>query len=209
MIDPLHVYAAGLRAPRDETRVRLADGSITPLRIERFLGSADQTDELLLKRLVGPVLDVGCGPGRHLHALARQGVFGLGVDLSATAVGLARDRGVQAIVGSIFDEVPAAGTWRSALLLDGNIGIGGAPTRLLTRIGRLLADDGEVLVELDPPGSATTVTLARLETSRGTSSWFRWARVSTAGVGPIAREAGFEVVRSWSLGDRCFARLAR
>ena len=32
--------------------------------------------------LRGPVLDVGCGPGRHLHALARRGVFGLGVDLS-------------------------------------------------------------------------------------------------------------------------------
>ena len=35
----------------------------------------------------------GCGPGRHLHALARRGVFALGVDISLAAVTLARDLG--------------------------------------------------------------------------------------------------------------------
>ena len=37
------------------------------------------------------VLDVGCGPGRHAHALAERGMHVVGVDLSAEFVALARD----------------------------------------------------------------------------------------------------------------------
>ena len=36
------------------------------------------------------VLDVGCGPGRHAHALARRGIEVVGVDLSPRFVELAR-----------------------------------------------------------------------------------------------------------------------
>src|SRR3954451_9300938 len=35
------------------------------------------------------VVDVGCGPGRHAHALARRGIEVLGVDISARFVDLA------------------------------------------------------------------------------------------------------------------------
>ncbi|HEX2038331.1 MAG TPA: class I SAM-dependent methyltransferase [Acidimicrobiales bacterium] len=35
------------------------------------------------------VLDVGCGPGRHAHALARRGMHVVGVDISARFVDLA------------------------------------------------------------------------------------------------------------------------
>lgn len=37
------------------------------------------------------VLDVGCGPGRHAHALARRGIEVVGVDISATFVDLAAE----------------------------------------------------------------------------------------------------------------------
>jgi len=37
------------------------------------------------------VLDVGCGPGRHSHDLARRGMRVVGVDISETFVALARD----------------------------------------------------------------------------------------------------------------------
>ena len=36
------------------------------------------------------VLDVGCGPGRHSHELARRGIGVVGIDVSATFVDLAR-----------------------------------------------------------------------------------------------------------------------
>jgi SAM-dependent methyltransferase len=205
---PLRLYADCLREP-GEHQARFSDGTVMPLRVDRYLGPADATDELLLTDIRGPVLDVGCGPGRHLHALATRGVFALGVDLSPVAVDLARGGGARAIVASIFDELPGSGTWRSALLLDGNIGIGGAPARLLARIRTLLSDDGEVLVELDPPDATTVAVRARIETPNRVSSWFAWARVSAAGVGPVARAGGFEVSETWSHGDRWFARLAR
>jgi SAM-dependent methyltransferase len=212
---PLHVYGDGLTssarrdAGHEEVILRLGDGTVTPLALGRWLSPADETDELLLSTLAGPILDVGCGPGRHLHALARRGVFALGVDLSPVAVALARNRGGNAIVRSIFDHVPGAGTWRSALLLDGNIGIGGAPERLLARVRSLLAPAGDVLVELDPPGTDTQVLAARIETRAEVSAWFRWARVAYGDIEAIASAAGYDVLESAHHGTRWFARLGR
>src|SRR6202034_4319810 len=117
LMHPLRLYADGLRHP-GEHRARFSDGTVMPLPLDRYLGPADATDERLLVDVRGPVLDVGCGPGRHLHALAARGVFALGVDLSPVAVELARGGGARAIVASIFDELPGAGSWQSALLLD-------------------------------------------------------------------------------------------
>ena len=59
----------------------------------------------------------------------------------------------EAINGSLWSQVPRAGTWRTILLLDGNIGIGGAPILLLRRAGELLAAGGAIVVEVDPPGA--------------------------------------------------------
>lgn len=109
MTHPLRLYADGLRRVREpgmRVQARLEDGTVVPLAFERYVGAADETDEQILRALRGPVLDVGCGPGRHLHALARRGVFALGVDLSPVAVELARGGGGHAIVASIFDELP-------------------------------------------------------------------------------------------------------
>jgi len=155
------------------------------------------------------VLDVGCGPGRHLRALAARGVFALGVDISPVAVELAVGAGGRAMVGDIFDELPAGGRWRSALLLDGNIGIGGSPVRLLARIGALLEDAGELLVELEPPGTSTRSTQARLERDGIASAWFPWARVAAPAIVSIAPASGFRATEIWSLSERWFARLHR
>jgi SAM-dependent methyltransferase len=168
---------------------------------------ADDVDERVLARLPGPVLDVGCGPGRHLHALARRGVFGLGVDVCGVAVDLARDGGANAMVGSIFGAVPGAGQWRSALLLDGNIGIGGCPAKLLRRVRELLAPAGTVLVELAEPHSVTIETVARLETASLASDWFPWAEVSASEIHALAETAGVVVARCWNEGGRWFGVL--
>lgn len=215
MSHPLRLYGDGLLRAlepgphRSEAGLRLQDGTMVAVPLERYLGLPDAIDEQLLRELQGPVLDVGCGPGRHLHGLAARGVFALGVDLSPVAVQLATGRGGRAIVASIFDELPGAGTWSSALLLDGNIGIGGTPCRLLARIGALLAPAGELLVELDPPGSPTVSSLARIETSDAYSSWFRWARVSISDVDQIAHSGGFQTTRRWCSSGRWFASLLK
>jgi SAM-dependent methyltransferase len=207
----LRMYGDGLLdgRPGRVPHARLRNGTAVPLALERWLGPADPTDEEVLDGLCGPVLDVGCGPGRHLHALAARGVFALGVDLSPVAVELAIGGGGRAIVGDIFDDIPGGGTWHSALLLDGNIGIGGSPVRLLARIGALLSDRGEVLVELEPPNGPTCCTEARIECGDIVSPWFPWARVAVGAIPSVAAAAGFAVGGAWPLGERWFALLHR
>jgi SAM-dependent methyltransferase len=207
MTAALDVYERALNEPGRPLVLRTADGGTRPAAVRRWLGPVTEVDERVLARAVGPVLDVGCGPGRHVHALARRGVLALGVDVSPTAVRLARERGAVAIEQSIFDIVPGAHGWCSALLLDGNVGIGGQPASLLRRLASLLAPDGEVLVELDPPGTGLEHVRLRLEHGSSSSSWFEWALVGFNAIGTPAEEAGFEVAERWRDDDRWFARL--
>lgn len=211
MSAPLAVYAKALRdhvsGAGGETVIRFRDGTTRHATLERWVDGADAVDERVLTQLPGPVLDVGCGPGRHLHALARRGVFGLGVDICDVAVDLAKGGGANAIVGSIFGDVPGAGQWRSALLLDGNIGIGGRPARLLNRVAELLAPAGTILVEVAGPQSSTVESVARLETGSSVSDWFPWAEVSAASIETLADETGVSVSRCWREGGRWFAVL--
>ena len=207
MSSPLSVYARMLSdvdVVGGVARARLSDGSCYRPLVERWVGPADAVDERALSDLDGPVLDIGCGPGRHLHALAHRGVFGLGVDLSPVAVGLARGRGVSAIVGSIFDELPHTGGWGSALLLDGNIGIGGCPERLLRRVRTLLAVSGRAVIECVGPERRSATTRLRLETDDAVSDWFDWAEVSTADADRYVRAAGLRVTERWDEGNRWF-----
>ena len=155
------------------------------------------------------MLDIGCGPGRHLAALAAAGREGLGLDLSPVAVRLARARGAEAIPRSVFADVPRAGTWQTALLLDGNIGIGGAPEALLARARALVAPGGAVLVETGPPGAPTRLVRVRLETRGAVSPWFGWATVGARGIAPLALAAGLRPREIVATGGRWFVRLER
>jgi SAM-dependent methyltransferase len=199
--------AAGVE-PGD-ARVRIADGRALKLPLARWLAPVDAADRAVLAHAVAPVLDIGCGPGRHLAALAAAGQAGLGLDLSPVAVRLARARGAEAIMRSVFADVPRDGTWRTALLLDGNIGIGGAPEALLARARALVAPGGAVLVETGPPDAPTRRVRVRLETPGAVSPWFGWATVGARGIGPLARVAGLRPRETFSAGGRWFARLER
>ena len=201
-----HLDGAG---PPPRARIRRADGLLEPLPLDRWLAPADSTDLAILAEVEAPVLDLGCGPGRHLAALSRRGKRGLGVDLSPVAVEFARGRGADAIIGDIWATVPGAGTYRSILLLDGNIGIGGAPISLLKRAGELLAPDGEIVVETDPPGAPTHRVRVRIEAPEMVSEWFRWARVGADDAASIAERAGFRVTDRRELSGRTFVTLRR
>jgi hypothetical protein len=93
--------------------------------------------------------------------------------------------------------------------LDGNIGIGGHPARLLSRVGELLAPAGTVLVELTGPHSSTVESVARLETAVAASDWFPWAEVSAGSIEALADAAGVCVSRCWREGGRWFAVLIK
>jgi SAM-dependent methyltransferase len=195
--------------PAHEGRLRRADGSVEPLPLARWLGPADAADAEILGSAQGPTLDIGCGPGRHVAALRAAGHPCLGIDLSPVAVSITRGRGADAMLGSVFEDVPRAGRWGTALLLDGNIGIGGAPAALLARARELLAPGGAVLVELEPPGAGTGRTRVRLEAPGVVSEWFAWAQVDADGIGDVCAPAGLEPAWTRSAGGRWFAALRR
>jgi hypothetical protein len=109
----------------------------------------------------------------------------------------------------VFADVPRAGTWRTALLLDGNVGIGGAPEALLARARALVAPGGAVLVETGPPGTPTRRVRVRLEAAEAVSPWFGWATVGPDGIAALADAAGLTCDETFTAGGRTFARLGR
>ena len=207
LADSLRHAAGGPPIPR--VRIRSQDGDVEPMMLDRWLAPTSPVDDRIVARAAAPVLDVGCGPGRLLEALAAAGKAAVGVDLVPTAVGIARSRGGTVVEGSIFSDVPDAGNWATALLLDGNIGIGGWPTALLERVAVLLRPGGEAFVELDPPGATTQTTKVRIESDGQVSEWFDWARVASDAVAPIAAGAGLQALETFEDEGRWFARLAR
>lgn len=218
-MNPGALFARLLDGDADDLTVRGADGDAWSMPLGRWRAGASPVDARVLDRATGPVLDVGCGPGRHVEELDRRGIPATGVELSPGAARHARARGARVVVGSIFDVAPDPGTWATALLLDGNIGIGGHPHRLLRRVADLLTDDGRVLVEVDAddaiggapgPGDVGDGRLRiRIESDGSASAWFPWARVTAETLAPPAAAAGLVVVESWSDGDRHFCALAR
>ncbi|MEX2586563.1 MAG: class I SAM-dependent methyltransferase [Actinomycetota bacterium] len=189
--------------------LRTEDGFELPMDLDLWLSDPTAADGELLKRAVGPVLDVGCGPGRHVWALARNGVVALGVDASRSAVDIALSRGVPVLQRSIFDPLPGTGRWGSLLILDGSVGIGGDPVALLRRASELLRSGGRALVEVGPPGSDSRNFHARLESGAGCTTWFPWACLGVDAVPEVAQRAGMDWAEIWNTEGRWFARLTK
>jgi SAM-dependent methyltransferase len=186
--------------------LRLPDGRVLALPVARWAGPVDSTDELLLDRAVGPVLDVGCGPGRLTAALHQRGVDVLGLELVEQIPVLVRRAGAPLWLGDVFSELPRVGHWRSVLLADGNLGIGGDAVRLLRRLRALLSPQGQILCELHP-GSEAPAGPVRLEGLGTTSSWFSWSLLGRSALPAAAAAAGLTVSESWSSQGRDFAAL--
>jgi SAM-dependent methyltransferase len=174
-----------------------------------WLGDADDGDEALLALCEGPTVDVGCGPGRMAHALARTGRPVLGIDIVPEAVRLSQGRGVMALLRDVFAPVPGEGRWGSALLADGNIGIGGDPVALLERLRDVVAPAGLVVAELSPPGTGVLTRHVRLQTRIGRSVAFPWTFVGTDAIAAVAVAASLRLRSLHRFGGRYAAVLER
>jgi SAM-dependent methyltransferase len=218
----LRLYDAGLLRAAAGHRVTLTfrddRGQPYPVDLASWCRPGLPGDAGLLDRCTGPTLDVGCGPGRLAADLLARGHPALGIDVSAVAVGLAVRRGVPALRRDVFEPVPGQGRWRHLLLADGNIGIGGAPRRLLLRCRDLLAPDGSLHVECAAPGTRTWAGVAALAATpaagqgdaSSSGAWipFRWASVAVDDLPDLAACAGLRVVEIWTEAARWFATLA-
>ncbi|TQL67833.1 methyltransferase family protein [Nocardioides albertanoniae] len=179
----------------ERCRVVTIGGIPSRLPVEDWTRTADAADLALLAYCAGPTIDLGCGPGRMSAALTERGLPSLGVDVLPEAVAEAEARGARAVCRDLFDRLPGEGWWATALLADGNLGIGGDPLALLTRVRRLLVPGGRVVAEVHPPGTPSGPLFARLTCDCGGSGEFPWAVVAADVVGSIAAEAGFTVRR--------------
>ena len=182
------------------------DGVELALAVPRWRRSADGQDRWLLDRCTGPVIDLGCGPGRLVSALGERGVPALGVDLSAVAQRLCRRRRTPMLRRDVFGPLPGEGTWGQVLLADGNIGIGGDPLRLLHRATRLLRPGGNLLVETDATPDLLWRGTVRLRTASGTGAPLPWA---CAGADALARLGATLALRQTACyrGVRSFVEL--
>ncbi|WP_420366489.1 methyltransferase domain-containing protein [Curtobacterium sp. L3-7] len=200
------------RALRSDGRLRLTDpdrpGVGITMDVGRWSAAADRVDRSLLDDVDGPVIDIGCGPGRMLVAARTLGIPALGVDVSAEAVAIARRSGGRAIQGSVFDPVPDEGRWDTALVLDGNIGIGGDPAALLARCRDIVRAGGRVVVETHTDPTADRTYRARVvDTDGHESAEFPWAEVGLDALHRHAADGGLVARQSWTVAGRSFCEL--
>lgn len=176
--------------------------------VQHWRSPANLVDQSVLAGVEGPLLDVGCGPGRMVRAAEERALAAMGIDISAEAAELAAWGGTPVLRRSVFDRLPLEGRWATILLMDGNIGIGGDPVALLTRCAELLAGKGCVVVEVDPePELIDCATYVVVGRDGRESAPFPWARVGSAALARVARGSGFVVVDAWAAETRRFVVL--
>lgn len=185
------VFSRALRG--DACRVVGLSDEPSDLPMGEWTREADHVDLLLLKHCEGPTLDIGCGPGRMAAALARLGHAVLGIDVVPEAVEQTRRRGASALQRDLFDALPGEGRWQTALLADGNVGIGGDPVALLARTRDLVQAGGRVVAELAEPGVPMSTRWVSLETGEARSRPFPWSVVGVDDIDAVARQAGLAV----------------
>ena len=196
--------------PAASLMLRAHNGEVVTLDTHRWHAPATPEERALLGAVDGPVIDLGCGPGRLVADLADQGVTVLGIDVSPTAVALARRRGTRVIEQSLFEPLPGEGRWATALVFDGNVGIGGDPVRLLARCREVIAVDGQILVEVEPPGARWHRLTAWFERDGQRSDPFAWAVVGADAIAGVATAAGLQLTSMTELAmGRWVAHLRR
>ena len=206
----MSVLTATIRPPAEAGPVvlRADTGEALEFDLGRWHDPATAEEREILATVDGPVIDLGCGPGRLVARLASQRIPALGVDSSPSAIALARMRGATVLQRDLFAPLPGEGRWGTALLFDGNVGIGGDPVRLLTRCRELTDGGGHVVVEVQSPGTGWRRLTAWFERDGRRSESFAWALVGADAIAALARPAGLQIADlAPTPSGRWFARL--
>lgn len=224
-----HLYDRALDGER--CWIRHDDGEIRPLPAHRWLGrraaphepdgphepdtpdAPDEAfdevfDEAVAQMCSGPTIELGCGPGRLVARLVQRGVPALGIDQSMTAVRLACRGGAPVLLGDVFDPLPGMGCWQTVLLVDGNVGLGGDPLRILGRAAELLGRGGRCVAEFDARAIGICARWVRLESAGDVGPWFRWASVGVDSAAALAAQVGLTLTSVRLIGGRVIANLA-
>jgi ubiquinone/menaquinone biosynthesis C-methylase UbiE len=150
--------------------------------------------ELLEVKPSDRVIELGCGPGVAIAALASRATKGLvvGVDHSAVVIRQARRRNADAIkqgrvslIHAPVEHLQTAGGPFDAALAVNTVGMWPEPTTRLREIGRMLRPGGRIALVSQPrcPGATAATSAAAADRLAGQLS-----------------EAGFEDIRAETLG---------
>ena len=198
---------AGTLIASNITAAGIDSESPLPLDVLRWSGVADVVDLLVVARCEPPVIDLGCGPGRMVQALGESGRAALGVDMSSVAVGLSMARGGLALRRRINQHLPAEGRWGTALLMDGNVGMGGDVATLLARCAQLVRSGGLVICEVDRVSERHESRIVVLRTEDATSVALPWSRIGATALLQAAQSLDLLLVEEWTAGERVFVAL--
>jgi SAM-dependent methyltransferase len=215
-----HLYDRALGGER--CWIRHEDGQVRVLPAHRWLGarcaadgsaaSGDDFDEVFDEAVTqmcsAPTIELGCGPGRLVARLIQLGIPALGIDRSATAIRLAGRGGAPALLGDVFQPLPGTGLWQTVLLVDGNVGLGGDPVRILGRAAELLGRDGRCVAEFETEAIGIRARWVRLESAHDVGPWFRWASVGVDSAETLAAQVGLTLTSVRLIGGRVIACLA-
>ena len=156
-----------------------------------------ENERQAIAQVKDPVLDIGCGAGRHSLYLAEKGFDPVGIDVSSGAVEACRRRGLQNVeVASLRSYVPNR-RYGSILLLGNNLGMIGKRSNLgwfFQRMEQLLEPGGVVI------GSSHNVDREmefRIWYKRFVTPWMEWLSVSEETLSTAARDARWEVLQAF------------
>jgi SAM-dependent methyltransferase len=186
-------FATGRRSP---VWLRVASGRRLTHNLAAYFAPITVQERALLDLVQGPVLDIGCGPARHARLLQGRGLTAIGLDRSLLALGLARSLGLRHRVHADVraDPLPPA---RTALLLDGNLGLAGTPAgaaQLLHRLATACGPSGRLLVSgRAPHHGGLRAMVVRDEYRDRVGPWERWLQAGLPAVLHLAAPAGWRL----------------
>ncbi len=203
------------------------DGFLTQEDIEPYFGDADDwaIEELeALGGLVSPVLDVGCGPGRHLIPLQDQRMV-VGLDTSRSVLRVCRERGGRNLVLGRSTRLPfKRARFGSVLMMSNGLGLSGglrATLAALSDIRRVLSSGGRLVAHTSDPtdpetgihddyrfrnieqGRDSGLVRVRMVYREAVGSWFELMLMTQRQAVSILGLAGFEPVKRvpWGSSD--------
>lgn len=178
-------------------RFRRADGSCHEVPAAWFLEpfAHAQIERPLLTALVerlaagAHVLDVGCGAGRHALWLQQRGFSVHAIDASPAVVQVARARGVEAEVASVWT-LPGADRYQAAVLMGNSVGLAGTGERLPELLARLAVHAPLIALDSIDYGAGRGQIRVRVEYGRQAGAWFDWLHVARAELDQAAQAVG-------------------
>jgi len=224
----LQSYWLGRNEPR--LIIRRDDGFVVRQDLAAwFTPRLREHEQWLVDSAVEPIMDLGCGAGRHVLHFQKLGFEIVGLDRSARAVEVCRERGCLDVVDGDVNVHRIAGDgdrFHTLLLFGNNIGIAGTPERsviLLRRLRSALAAKGRILVaSIDLSKAANGTHRGYLESNRSAGrspgqtriqleygdcigDWFDWIYPEPTELRGWAERAGLTMHRTKAFKDGSFA----